>query len=196
MEIKNINEHFKYYLENETQFISSNRYIYVSKRCKTAYSFVYSNLLMNICSDFESLVRAYFDLENDEPMEINEIIEQISKDDNLKKVFDEKVSFESSDYGEFQPLNIVENRKTDKKSFKWWSAYNMIKHNKVAKIFHANQENVLNALGALYVLNRYVLFINADECHSDVFANDNHCFSLKDLKCRDISAGGIIFSSR
>ena len=36
-------------------------------------------------------------------------------------------------------------------------------------------ENVLNALGALYVLNRYVLFINVDECHSDVFANDNHC---------------------
>ncbi len=50
----------------------------------------------------------------------------------------------------------------------------MIKHNKVAKIFHANQENVLNTLGALYVLYRYVLCINADECHSDVFANDKH----------------------
>ena len=69
-----------------------------------------------------------------------------------------------------------------------WEAYNKIKHNKVAKIFHANQENILNALAALYILNRYVLSINADNNGGiDIFGDDNNCFKLNQLKSKSVS---------
>ncbi len=190
MEEKTINEHFKYYLENETQFKSSERFVYVSKKCKTAYSFVYANLLLNICSDFESLIRAYFEKENDDPMEVNDIICLIRGDSKLKEIFDESAFYENSDYEWLKPFKINHNEKTNKDSFKWWEAYNKIKHNKVAKIFHANQETILNALAALYILNRYVLYFNAVASGGiDIFGEDNNCFRLNLLKAKSISMG-------
>lgn len=95
MEINSINEHFRYYLENESQFKSSERFVYVSKQCKEAFSFAYSNLLLNICSDFESLVRAYFGKENDDSMEVHDIIRAIKDDEKLKAIFEESVTYEN-----------------------------------------------------------------------------------------------------
>ena len=188
MEIKSINEHFRYYLENESQFKSSERFVYISKKCKNAYSFVYSNLLLNICSDFESLVRAYFGKENDDPMEVHDIIQSILSDEKLKVILTESAIYENCDYETLHPLKINHNDKTNKDSFKWWEAYNKIKHNKVAKIFHANQENIINALAALYILNRYVLSINADNNGGiDIFGDDNNCFKLNQLKSKSVS---------
>ena len=188
MEIKSINEHFRYYLENESQFRSSERFVYISKKCKNAYSFVYSNLLLNICSDFESLVRAYFGKENDDPMEVHDIIQSILSDEKLKVILTESAIYENCDYETLYPLKINHNDKTKKDSFKWWEAYNKIKHNKVAKIFPANQENILNALAALYILNRYVLSINAENNGGiDIFGDDNNCFKLNQLKSKSVS---------
>lgn len=186
MEIETLDEHFKYYLENESQFKSTERYVFVSKsKCKSTYSFTYANLLMNICSDFESLIRAYFDKENDEPIEIGEIINLIRNDDKLTLIFSETCQFRNSDYTGLSPLKIIKNRKNDKEYFKWWHANNCIKHNKVKKIFHANQENVLDALGALYILNRYILSILAKEGGKiDSFSNDERLFKLSNLKSK------------
>ena len=193
MDIKSINEHFRYYLENESQFKSSERFVYVAKKCKTAYSFVYANLLLNICSDFESLIRAYLGKENDEQMEVNDIIDAIRKDEDLNQLFDEKATYNNCDYEIMKPFHVNHNEKTNKDSFKWWEAYNKIKHNKVAKIFHANQENVLNALAALYILNRYVLFIHANYNGGiDIFNDDNNCFKLSLLKSKSVLMSQIV----
>lgn len=187
-----LNEHFNFYLENENQFLSTERYVYICQKCKSTYSFVYANLLMNICSDFESLIRAYFDREDDDPIEIDEIITLISSDEKLVPLFSETCQFRNSDYGVLYPLKVVTNRKTNKHSFKWWSAYNSVKHNKAKKIFHANQENILNAMSALYILNRYILSAIAKETSEiDIFFNDNQLFKLSNLRSRCISAKDI-----
>ena len=193
LEINLINEHFRYYLENESQFKSFERFVYVSKKCKEAFSFTYSNLLLNICSDFESLVRAYFGKENDDSMEVHDIIRAIKDDEKLKEIFEESVTYENCDYGILNPLKVNHNNKTNKDSFKWWEAYNKIKHNKVAKIFHAKQETVLNALAALYILNRYVISINAKENGVvDIFECDSNSFKLNKLKSKIISMNEVV----
>ena len=38
------------------------------------------------------------------------------------------------------------------KSLTWWQAYDDVKHNRSENFVEANQENVLNILGALYLL--------------------------------------------
>ena len=192
MDKKVLDEHFRYYQENEQQFVDTERYAFVSKKCKDTYSLVYANILFNICSDFESLIRAYFGKENDDPMEINEIIGLIESDSILIKAFDESVSFRSADYEVFQPLVVTVDNRNNKKSFKWWSAYNMVKHNKVAKIFHAKQGNVLNALAGLYIMNRYILNAIIAEGDVDIFPNDKQFFRLSNLKTKTVSLASAV----
>ena len=57
MKYEDLEKYFEFYQENETQFNATSRYLQVDKKCKLAYSLVYSNLLMSICGDFEALVR-------------------------------------------------------------------------------------------------------------------------------------------
>ncbi|MDY4787883.1 MAG: hypothetical protein SO253_01030 [Bacilli bacterium] len=182
MDTKQINEHFRYYLENETQFISTERYVFFAKKCQNTYSYFFANLLFNICSDFESLIRTYFKKDNDEPIEINNIIKLIKSDERLVDIFDEKAIFKLGDYGELSPLKIEHNRKTNKDSFKWWGAYNKIKHNKASKIHQASQINVLNALAALYILNKYIQVRSCSDIDSDFFIDDKYYFKLNVLK--------------
>lgn len=195
MLIETLREHFRYYLANEKQFISTESYVYVSRKCKKTYSFVYANLLMNICSDFESLIRAYFNMENNEELKIDEIITLINSDTSLTAILSETCQFRNTDYAVFQPLKVCTNHKDNINYFKWWDANNKIKHNKIAKIFHANQENVLHALGALYILNRYILSILAIKGFGeDIFLNDEQLFELSNLKSKYISMNSLIVS--
>lgn len=178
-------EHFNFYLENEQQFKSTERFAYVSKKCSKTYSFAYANLLMNICSDFESLIRAYFNKENSDPIDIDKIIDLIQSDKDLSAIFSESCHYQKTDYGTLTPFQIKTNQKYHTQSFEWWRAYNQIKHNKVSSMAYGNQVNVLNALGALYILNRYVLFITAKQGgETDIFPNDQYLFKLTLLKSR------------
>lgn len=152
MNLEIINEHFNFYLENENQFLSTERYVYICKKCKSTYSFVYANLLMNICSDFESLIRAYFDLEDNNLIEIDDIITRISEDENLKSISSETCKFRNSDYDTLYPLKHYINPKTNKKSFEWWTAYNSIKHNKAKKLSDVNQKKCFKRIRcAIYI---------------------------------------------
>ena len=194
MDIKIVNQHFKYYFENETQFLSSERYAYISKSCQKVYSFVYANLLLTICSDFESLLRFYFSKKGNEVLDIDSLISLIKNDQKLSKILNETVIFENCDYGVLTPFKINHNNKTNKDSFYWWGAYNEIKHNKVQKIKSAKQIVILNALAALYALNRYILSIATEETKQmDVFSEDRNLFKLINLKTRTISSNSIFF---
>lgn len=57
----------------------------------------------------------------------------------------------------------------------------------------STKKNVLNALGALYILNRYVLSIivkNKDQI--DIFSNDRCLFILSELKSKYMTTGNLI----
>jgi len=55
------------------------------------------------------------------------------------------------------------------KSPEWWSAYNHIKHDRVANFALASQENALNSLCGLLVLNRYYHRAAGDIGHPEPF---------------------------
>ena len=73
------------------------------KKCKLAYSFVYANLLLSICSDFESLTRYCFDKRYDDLLEIEQIIELLENDVFYSDALLQKVKLDG--YGEFTPFN-------------------------------------------------------------------------------------------
>lgn len=183
----NINKYFKFSQENESQFISSIRYISVSIKCKCSFSIFYANLLMNICSDIEDILRAYFNLFS-KRYNIRDFISRIKSDNNLKKIIDESVEFDNSDYGKITPFQSIqyENNQIPK----WWQSYNKIKHDKMKSFSEASQENVLNSLAALYILNRYILI--SQDCKIDIFLEDKKYFNLTKYKSLCIGMGQIV----
>lgn len=145
---------------------------------------------MNICSDFESLIRAYFDKENGNQINIDQLIGLIQADKDLSAIFSETCRYQNTDYDILIPCDVKTDKKHNTQSFSWWTAYNKVKHNKVKNMDQANQKNVLTALGALYILNRYVLSITAKaDGMADIFSKDENLFRLAVLKsqCKPMS---------
>lgn len=192
MDIKTLYEHFRYYQESERQLLETERYVSFASKSKTAYSILFANILFNACSNFESLVRAFFGEENDNPLDIDQIISLLETNDDLRLAFDEVVTLSNSEYVGMRPLKIFVDGRNNKKNFKWWSNFNKIKHNKVAKISLANQETVISSIAGLYVLNRYILKALCKGDDVDIFPNDNSIFTLANLKPKAISFAGAV----
>lgn len=65
-------------------------------------------------------------------------------------------------------------------SLQWWGAFTDIEHNRYGKIKQAKQENVLNILGALYLLEMlYLKKITDGTDELDVFDESSKLFTLK-----------------
>ena len=65
-------------------------------------------------------------------------------------------------------------------SLQWWGAFTDVKHNRYEQLKQAKQENVLNILGALYLIEMlYLKKITADTDELDVFDESSNLFTLK-----------------
>ena len=123
--IDNYNElcsYFEYYKYNETLLIDSTYYLSLDVANSDSFSMFYSSLLINICIDFSSLCKKYFNREKINNYSIKNIIDDIKADNILKGVFDERASIYNTNYIEMDPYLIMN------ESFIWWSHYNKIKH--------------------------------------------------------------------
>lgn len=196
MKYEDLEEYFKFYQENETRFNATTRYLQVDRKCKSAYSLVYSNLLMSICSDFEALVRYCFNRRDDEQLEVQQIISLIRNNEYFSSMIPQEVEFPG--YGYLSPMEIITYRNSE--SFKWWTAYNKIKHNKLKSISNACQSNIVLALSSLYVFNRYAIKRCSEELQKDgeekpdIFVNDTSRIKLLNFETSYTSLTGACFS--
>lgn len=187
MKIDEVKTAFRFYQKIEKELIQSREIAELSKRCRQTYSIVYASMLLDICSNFESLLKLYFDVKHDEEVDMPDLIVKIKRDNELSKILDEIV-ITSTEYGNIRAFDLtILKKKTDDEEdryqFKWWDNYNKLKHNKFKNLEMARQDIVLKSLCALYALNNYILKIKADEINEvDVFESDVNFFKLKNLK--------------
>lgn len=184
---------FRFYQNVENKLISSSEFSELSKKCEANFSVAYANMLMDICSSFEALLKDYFSLTNDKSVNICILIERMENDTFLNRVFDESV-LTGTDYGEIQPFNrIYKSSNSTNKTFDWWENYNKIKHNKFMNFEFATQETILKGICALYVLNYYILYSISNEGEINVFKNDKNYFKIKNLKTNAIGTNNNVF---
>lgn len=98
----------------------------------------------------------------------------------------------------FIELTPFLNWKEDKSPF-WWENYNDVKHGRLNNFMVGNLENVLNALAALYILERYQLknIVDNSSNRNDPDIPDTHSkiFNLSILSSNHVylaNAMGII----
>ena len=172
-----IREYWNYYLDLESQFEKSRRYIDFDASNYSTYSVEYVQLLQAICSEIDVVGKVIAQYNNKD---------FIVKDANITKWgFEVQKCFEGLDLKTIYFDNAKEivpfrkwkykNGTTKEKPIvlfddtyktpQWWLDYNAVKHARtsidekaqIKNYKKANLKNVIYALGALYILNMILL---------------------------------------
>lgn len=153
-----LNQYYAYYAEIEKAFLETESCVAIDIVNYNTYSIRYNWLLQSICSEIDSLFKTI-------AREVNEKnCNNISKyyflsNDFIPTLFDDELEIRLRNitikpFGKWKSGNNPE----------WWLAYNGIKHNREQKDMNglhnykkANLQNVLDSLGALYLLENYLV---------------------------------------
>lgn len=139
-----------YYLNFEERFLNTTKYVEVNTRNYSTYSIEYTSLLLSICSEIDVLLKEICGFNQTDNKNINDYFTIVSS--KFPDIFQEKVicSFSSITLMPFSSWKASQ-------SPTWWTNYNKVKHGRLNNFMYGNLGNVLNALAALYTLERYEL---------------------------------------
>lgn len=181
-----IDSFWNYYLNLENRFINTTQYVEVDKDNYQTFSIEYIGLLQSICAEIDTIMKEICGFNQEDFKKISMYYEKIMKDPFFKNIMDEETIYI------YKKINIKPFDKwNEKNSPQWWESYNDVKHERVAKYKNGNLENVLYALSALYILERYKIKDIANKTNEtlDIPEIDSKVFRLKNLKTENINLG-------
>lgn len=168
--------YWKYYLNLENDFLATEKYVAIDADNKDAFSIEYMKILQMVCAEIDIVTKSFC-----------KEIDASFKGDNInqycKKITTEYTGF-SKDSIRFLLCNIdlkpwdgwtfVDKVTKDGKNIvtsqnpSWWKNHNQIKHSRTSfdggkqNYKKANQNNVINALAALFQMEMYFYNCLAD----------------------------------
>ncbi len=170
MKVKEFFEtYWRYYLLLEKDFLATKRYLEIDCYNKKAYSTEYSKQYQTICSEIDVFCKVFCE-------EIDIAFKGDKIQNYCKTITDNIANFSETkifvkDWGkeicpwEDWSYRVLTNKngvqKLSSSNPKWWTLYNKVKHQRTTRLpsyndipfyKYANQENIINALGALYIL--------------------------------------------
>ena len=181
-----INVFWNYYLNLENKFINTTQYVEVDEKNYNTFSIEYIELLQSICAEIDTVMKEICGFKQEEFKKISEYYDKIKENPFFKDIMTEKTTY-------IYKKIIVEpfNEWNERSSPKWWQGYNNVKHERIEKYTDGNLKNVLNALSALYILERYKIKESTDGTNKslDIPEIDSKIFALNNLKTENINFG-------
>lgn len=145
---------WNYFISIEEDMYKLSRFIEFDKKNESVFSIELARLLMSSSSEFEVVAKELCNIK-DPNITIN----------NIDDIRNNLLLFYSDIYNveiivqrfglHYKPLN---NWKMNDNS-DWWKSYNAVKHHRNNKFEDANLKNVINSIGALYIIN--ILYYNS-----------------------------------
>lgn len=155
------NPYYAYYSEIEKSFLETERYVAIDSLNYKTYSVRYNWLIQSICSEVDSIFKVIAKkISKKKYKSINEYY--VFAKDYIPTLFNNTLEVSMRNVSITPFINW-----TGTQSPSWWGVYNGIKHNRdqcdndgIYNYQKANLENTLNALGALYLLENYLIVFN------------------------------------
>ena len=157
---------WKQYLLLEKDFLETDEFVTIDKSNFKTFSSRYTYLLLNICSEIDSIAEVYCKVLGRKPKNIvakvRAIVTKTPRIKNERAIT--KYPYEVIKPAPFQAFD-------DKVAAEWWRNYNLVKHaraeepsDSIPNSQLANLKSVLWALAALYILcqNLYKLLGDSD----------------------------------
>lgn len=174
---KELNQkHWKYYLMLENRFIESIEYAELHESNFNAFSNGYALLIQVIGAELDTVFKEFCGFNTSDRKTIADYAQYIltSKPDIINR----KILLQEYDI-EIQPFQTWDVNQPAQ-SLQWWTAFTDIKHNRYDQLQQAKQENVLNILGALYLIEMmYLKKITENTSELDIFDESSKLFTLK-----------------
>ena len=178
--------YWKYYRMLEGKLLESADYVEIDQRNFQTFSNEYALLLQAIGAELDNFFKAYCGFNPTDRKNIADYAGYILQE--FPGITTASVKINGTDIwlAPFQNWNTA----TPAQSLTWWEAFADIKHNRVGNFTEANQENVLNAMCALYLLELR-MFTKATEddgslAEVDIPPEDSKLFLLPKWKFRSI----------
>ena len=155
--------YWKYYCILEEEFVELIKYIDLRKNNFNTTSDIIIKQLQSVCSEFEIICKEFSDIDmKDKKTNIKDYYQGIAK--NTKTILEELKIDKIQDLH----INIRKTKNMVIYPFKdwkkekpwelfWWKNYNNVKHSRTVNYESGNFESLLNALGALYFLERVLV---------------------------------------
>lgn len=174
---------FPIYKQLEKELCELSYYISFDKKQLNVYSIKISDLLLRTVSEIENISKELCKKENikfyDKKRHIrkfvnfNEYIDKLEEKYLLsKKLVDFKLDNANKNIYDSKLTPFFKDKEIKGKStkiFSWYFAYNKIKHDRIKFFKHANLNNLIHALAALFLLNIYYL----DKVFYNILAYDS-----------------------
>ena len=175
--------HWKYYLMLEKHFVESIEFVELHEDNFDAFSNGYALLIQAIGAELDTVFKELCGFNTTDRKTIADYAQHILT--NIPDIKKQKISVQEYDI-EIQPFMNWDINQPGQ-SLQWWGAFTDVKHNRYEQLKQAKQENVLNILGALYLIEMlYLKKITADTDELDVFDESSNLFTLKNWTSKAI----------
>lgn len=175
--------HWKYYLMLEKRFKESIEYVELHKDNFDTFSNGYALLIQTIGAELDTVFKEFCGFNTDERKCISDYakyILEVNPDIKNHKIIVKDCDIDIQPFANWDVSQAAQ-------SLSWWTAFTDIKHNRYDKIKQANQENVLNILGALCLIEMLFLKkITNETGEFDVFDESSNLFLFKDWSTKAI----------
>lgn len=172
------NIYWNCFISIEDDLYRLSRYIEFDEKNEKVFSIELVRLLISSSSEFEVVAKELCNLKD--PTKANDNINHIKN--NLLFFYPDIYDLEIivPRFGlSYKPLSNWKNNK----SLAWWTSYNSVKHQRNEKYEQANLKNVINSIGALYIINLYY-FNSLQEKNKNAKINmDETTLALKPKPC-------------
>lgn len=169
----NVTKYYNYYFELERAMRKTEHFVTLDKDNYNAFSVRYDWLLQSVCGEIDSILKTLCRL-----IEPKANVKTISSyysviGSYIPTLIDDEVMINQTDI----TLKPWEKWNANA-SPTWWRCYNGIKHDRCGETISknkpnfkfANQQNVLNALSALYLLEQYLVVYSIKDVDLDLGA--------------------------
>lgn len=181
---KELNQkHWRYYLMLEKRFIESMEYVELHQDNYNTFSNGYALLLQAIGAELDTVFKEFCGFNTSDRKTIADYAQYILT--NKPDIINQKIVLQEYDIviQPFQNWNVSQPAQT----LQWWNAFTDIKHNRYDQLKLAKQENVLNILGALYLIEMmYLKKITENTSEVDIFDESSKLFTLKNWTSKAI----------
>ena len=184
-------KYWRYYLVLEKRVIATTDYLELDPDNHKAFSNEFAALLQAIGAELDAIFKVYCDFSPEAHKNIRDYAKSILS--SYPNIVNQKVAVAETNIVLTPFLGWTQEKA--KQTLAWWEAFDAIKHNRAGNKKLASQINVLNALAALFLLERKYLSNLAGETGEleiDIPDISSTLFWLPDWKSRYISSSNTI----
>ena len=172
-----LTKYWRYYYSLESKFINTIEYVELTEINFHTYSNGFAHLLLTIGAELDDFFKEYCHFRlDDRRKKISDYAAYI--DGKYPTIRDQKIILKEYNIiiSPFENWNV----NCAAESLVWWTAFNEIKHGRAANIEKATLENVVNILGALYLLEmKYLKEITEETNDIDIPNEGSRLFELE-----------------